>query len=63
MLKLLRRLNLGFGALDFVVTPEEEWTFLEINPNGQWGWLEHATGLPITAGIADFLEEDIRGVS
>lgn len=52
---LLAALELRFGAIDFVVTPDGEWVFLEINPNGQWGWIEDATGLPITAAIADAL--------
>jgi len=31
------------------------------NPAGQWLWLEHETGLPIAAAIADALtEETIR---
>ncbi len=53
---LVERLGLGFGCLDFVVTPQGEHVFLEINPNGQWAWIEHATGLPIAAAIADYLE-------
>ena len=28
------------------------WWFLEVNPNGQWLWIEHATGLPIAAAVA-----------
>src|SRR6266851_4864116 len=43
------------GALDFLVTPEGKWVFLEINPNGQWAWIEEETGLPIAAAIADAL--------
>ncbi|MEU9831686.1 hypothetical protein AB0D67_09090 [Streptosporangium sp. NPDC048047] len=31
--------------------------FLECNPNGQWGWLEDATGLPIAAALAGLLLE------
>ncbi|MET8700914.1 hypothetical protein ABZW10_18900 [Kitasatospora sp. NPDC004723] len=31
---------------------------LEVNPNGQYGFVEQATGLPITAAICDYLEED-----
>jgi hypothetical protein len=31
--------------------------FLEVNPNGQWAFIEDATGQPITAAIADALEE------
>ncbi|MGH8907035.1 MAG: ATP-grasp ribosomal peptide maturase [Egibacteraceae bacterium] len=54
---MLSRLGLHFGAFDFVVTPEGEWVFLEINPNGQWGWLEDAAGVPISAAIADALQQ------
>lgn len=54
---LLRRLRLRFGALDFVVTPAGEHVFLEVNPNGQWAWIEDETGLPIAAAIADALEK------
>jgi ATP-grasp ribosomal peptide maturase len=49
---LLARLNLRFGAFDFVVTPDDEWVFLEVNPNGQWAWIEDETGLPIADAIA-----------
>lgn len=52
---LLRRLGLRFGAFDFVVTPEGDWVFLEVNPNGQWAWLQDETGLPIASAIADAL--------
>ncbi len=54
---LLRRVDLPFGALDFTVTPEQEWVFLELNPNGQWGWIEDHTGLPISLAVADLLME------
>ncbi|MCL6302938.1 ATP-grasp ribosomal peptide maturase [Streptomyces kronopolitis] len=56
VLGLMRDLNLSFGALDFIVSPHGEWTFLEINPCGQWDWIEHATGLPIADAIADELQ-------
>lgn len=56
VLALMHALRLRFAALDFVVTPDETWTFLEANPNGQWGWIQDATGLPIAAAIADALE-------
>ena len=35
---LMRRMNLSFGSLDFIVTPEGEHVFLEVNPVGQFGW-------------------------
>jgi glutathione synthase/RimK-type ligase-like ATP-grasp enzyme len=52
---LMTALGLRFGALDFLLTPDDEWVFLEINPNGQWAFIEQATGLPIAAAIADAL--------
>ncbi|MGH6967142.1 MAG: hypothetical protein ACREE0_21875, partial [Phenylobacterium sp.] len=39
-LDLTRDLGLRFGAIDLVRTPEGEHWFLEINPNGQWAWIE-----------------------
>ncbi|MEU1421418.1 ATP-grasp ribosomal peptide maturase [Kitasatospora sp. NPDC005751] len=54
--RMLGRLGLPYGAFDFVVTPSGRWTFLEVNPNGQYGFIEQATGLPITAAICDYLQ-------
>lgn len=56
---LVDRLGLRFAALDFVVTPEGDWVFIEVNPNGQWAWIEHQTGLPIAAGIAEALATSV----
>jgi ATP-grasp ribosomal peptide maturase len=53
--RLMHELGLRFGALDLVVTPDNWYVFLEVNPNGQWGWIEDATGLPIAAAVADAL--------
>lgn len=55
VLALMRQLSLRFAAMDFLVTPGGEWVFLELNPNGQWAWLEDETGLPIASAIADAL--------
>jgi len=52
---LVKALNLSFGAIDLIETPEGEYVFLEINPNGQWAWIEMDTGLPISDSIIDFL--------
>lgn len=53
--KLMAGLGLRFAAADFIVDPDDRWWFLEINPNGQWAWIEDATGLPIASAIADAL--------
>lgn len=50
-----QRLGLRFGAYDFIVTPEGDIVFLEVNPVGQWLWLEIATGLEMTRALANYL--------
>lgn len=49
---LLALLRLRFAAIDFAVDAQGRWWFLEVNPNGQWLWIEENTGLPIAAAIA-----------
>jgi glutathione synthase/RimK-type ligase-like ATP-grasp enzyme len=49
---LVRALGLQYGALDFILTPDGRYVFLELNPNGQWLWVERMTGLPIADAIA-----------
>jgi ATP-grasp ribosomal peptide maturase len=53
----MRHFCLTFGAFDFVVDPAGRWWFLECNPAGQYGFVESATGLPITTALADLLEK------
>jgi len=48
---LLKHFNLNYGAIDMIVTPDGEFVFLEINPNGQWGWIEGLTNMPISDEI------------
>jgi ATP-grasp ribosomal peptide maturase len=54
---MMERLDLVFGAFDFIVRPDGQWTFIELNPNGQWAWTEQAAGLPISTALADLLEK------
>ncbi len=53
--QMLRRLELRFGAFDLIVTPQNEVVFLELNPNGQWYWIELITGAPMVSAMADLL--------
>ena len=41
---MLEELGLHYGAFDFVRTPDDELVFLEINPTGEWAWLEDRLG-------------------
>jgi glutathione synthase/RimK-type ligase-like ATP-grasp enzyme len=50
--RLMRALGLVYGAIDMRLTPEGEYVFLEINPAGQWLFVEQRTGQPITATLA-----------
>ncbi|MEM9454566.1 MAG: MvdC/MvdD family ATP grasp protein [Myxococcota bacterium] len=52
---LLDRFGLTFGVLDFIVTPAGEHVFLDLNPAGEWGWLERDLDLPISEAIAQWL--------
>lgn len=54
---LMQQLGLVFGALDFIRTPEGEWVFLEVNPNGQWLWLDDMLNLGITEAITSWLTQ------
>ena len=53
--ELCRHLGLCYGAIDLILTPEGDYVFLEINPGGQWGWIEDYTGLPISEAVAGLL--------
>jgi len=50
----LDAMDLNYGCFDLVATPRGFLAY-ECNPAGQYLWLEHATGLPISAGIAALL--------
>lgn len=56
-LKMMNDFHLSFGAFDFIVTPDNEWVFLEVNPNGQWLWLEKCLNLDISDQIVRWLVE------
>lgn len=52
--------GLVYGAFDFIVTPDGGYVFLEVNPSGQYMWVECATGLGITTALAEALAEPCR---
>lgn len=54
-LELNRRLNLRFSCIDMVLTKGGEYYFLEVNPNGQWAWIEDMLKFPIRDSIIDLL--------
>jgi hypothetical protein len=54
-IQLVESLGLCYGAIDMVLTPDDRYVFLEINPNGQYLWIEEMTGLPISEAVCDLL--------
>lgn len=55
LLKLMEHFGLNYGALDLILTPDTRHVFLEVNPVGEFFWLERCPGLPISKAIADIL--------
>jgi glutathione synthase/RimK-type ligase-like ATP-grasp enzyme len=55
VLDLQRCLGLSYGAIDMRRTSQGEYVFFEVNPAGQWLFVEERTGLPISQAVADFL--------
>lgn len=51
------RLGLVYGAIDLRLTPDGSYVFLEINPAGQWLFIENVSGQPIAAEVARLLVE------
>lgn len=52
---LLTELGLVYAAVDFIVTPDGQYVFLEANPNGQFIWMQGDLGLPLAESMADLL--------
>jgi hypothetical protein len=46
-LVMMNSMGLRYAAFDFIETPTGELVFLEVNPTGEWAWLEDQLGLPM----------------
>jgi len=55
LLKLMDRLGLVYGAIDMRLRPNGDYIFLEINPSGQWLFVEEGTSLPITKTFSELM--------
>jgi glutathione synthase/RimK-type ligase-like ATP-grasp enzyme len=52
---LRERLGLEYAAFDLRRTDGGEHVFLEVNPTGEWLWVEELVGAPITEAVTDLL--------
>lgn len=56
LVAFLEHFGLASGSFDLAVDRRGDINWLELNPNGQWGWLEDETGLELSHTFADLLE-------
>ena len=51
----VKEMGLQFGGIDLLLDKKGVFWFLENNPNGQWAFVEEATGQPIGQAVAQLL--------
>jgi glutathione synthase/RimK-type ligase-like ATP-grasp enzyme len=56
LLALMQALGLVFGAIDMILDKNGNYVFVEVNPEGQWGWIEYFTGQGIYDEVANWLQ-------
>lgn len=49
--RLVNRYELRFAAIDMAVDVDGNWVFFEVNPNGQWAWLDLSAGAKIATSF------------
>ena len=54
-IQLTKELQLNYSAIDMILDESGNYIFLEINPNGQWAWIENRLNFPISKKIVDLL--------
>lgn len=55
LLATVQELGLVFGAADIIHTTDGRYVFLEVNPAGEYLWVDHLVGRGISRAIADLL--------
>ena len=55
LILLLRNLGLHYGCIDLRQRPDGTYVFLEVNPAGQFLFIEIDTGQPLTQSFAELL--------
>lgn len=53
--KMQHTLGLRMGIYDFIVDETGEWQFLEVNPSGQWLFIETRACIPLAEALAQLL--------
>lgn len=51
LLNLVASYGLSYAAIDMALDKSGDYVFLELNPNGEWGWLERVADLDISTAV------------
>jgi glutathione synthase/RimK-type ligase-like ATP-grasp enzyme len=54
---MLDELGLNCGAFDIIRDEDDTLYFIELNPNGQWYWIETITKMPMVRAIVELIED------
>lgn len=57
-LNFTAKFNLKYAAIDLVLY-DSNYYFIEVNPTGEWAWLQNNTGIDIGLAIANFLRDEV----
>ncbi len=62
IVKYMELFGLNYGAFDFIVDEQGDYVFLEINPSGQWNFVEEQTGLKISEAIVAYFIDRFKKI-
>jgi hypothetical protein len=62
IIKFMERMKLVSGSLDFIKSTNDNYYFLEVNPNGQYEWVSRYGGYNLQQKIAYFLSTKSRAI-
>ena len=47
----------NFGAFDIIRNEDDILYFIEVNPNGQWYWIDILTKMPVVRAMVELIED------
>jgi glutathione synthase/RimK-type ligase-like ATP-grasp enzyme len=54
--RFMSELGIVYGAFDFIRNKQGQLYFLEVNPAGEWAWLEQELGLNMRSALLELIE-------
>lgn len=57
LIELMTRLRLNCGSIDMILSPENDFYFLEVNPIGQYGMIDKPCNYHLNKEIANFFKQ------